>query len=376
MNSRCYPLLMAALLALPFTGCSQQEPPGDHVRSVLLTQVVPGSGAQAAVFSGEVKPRYESDLAFRIGGKIVARTVDAGARVRKDQVLARLDPADVTLQAESAQAQATAARVDYEFAQAEFQRYENLHRQKAISASQLDAKLNAMKASRARSEQAQANLAVTQNQATYTALRAPEDGVITAVTAEVGQVVAAGQAVMRYARETEREVAISVPEARIDDLKSAQQISVVLLAEPDTAYRGKVREVSPGVDPVTRTFSVRVSVLDSPPAMQWGMTAKVLFAEGQSSASLLPATALYQALDGRPAIWVYDTAAGRVSLRPVVVSQYREDGVVITDGLAAGEWVVATGANKLYEGQRVRPYEVAGRPVPPRPTGPGAGQRG
>jgi RND family efflux transporter MFP subunit len=323
-----------------------------------------------------MKPRYESDLAFRIGGKIVARTVDAGARVRKDQVLARLDPADVTLQAESAQAQATAARVDYEFAQAEFQRYENLHRQKAISASQLDAKLNAMKASRARSEQAQANLAVTQNQATYTALRAPEDGVITAVTAEVGQVVAAGQAVMRYARETEREVAISVPEARIDDLKSAQQISVVLLAEPDTAYRGKVREVSPGVDPVTRTFSVRVSVLDSPPAMQWGMTAKVLFAEGQSSASLLPATALYQALDGRPAIWVYDTAAGRVSLRPVVVSQYREDGVVITDGLVAGEWVVATGANKLYEGQRVRPYEVAGRPVPPRPTGPGAGQRG
>ena len=376
MNRWLEPLLTATMLVCTCAGCSPQEPATDHIRPVLLTQVVPGSGAQAAVFSGEVKPRYESDLAFRIGGKIVARTVDAGARVRKDQVLARLDPADVTLQAESAQAQATAARVDFEFAQAEFQRYENLHRQQAISASQLDAKLNAMKASQARSEQAQANLAVTQNQATYTALRAPEDGVITAVTAEVGQVVAAGQAVMRHARETEREVAISVPEARIDDLKSAQQITVVLVAEPATTYRGKVREVSPGVDPVTRTFSVRVSVLDSAPAVQWGMTAKVSLAEGRSAASLLPATALYQALDGRPAIWVYDTAAGRVSLRPVVVAQYREDGVVIADGLAAGEWVVATGANKLHEGQRVRPYDAGGRPVPPRPTDAGVGQRG
>ena len=366
MNNRLCILLILMAIALGDGGCAKHEPVADPVRPVLLTQVVAGSGAETAVFAGEVKPRYESDLAFRIGGKIVARAVDAGARVRKGQELARLDPADVALQAESAQAQVAAAQVDAEFARAEFDRYENLLKQKFISASALDAKRNAMKASQARLEQAQANLAVTQNQAAYARLVAPADGVITAVTAEAGQVVAAGQVVMRHARESEREVVIAVPEARVDELKEAEKITVVLVADPGTSLRGQVREVSPAVDPVTRTFTVRISVIDPTPTMQWGMTANVLLADQDTgTASLLPSTSLYQTSDGRPAIWVYDPAGGRVSLRPVVIAQYREDGVVIAAGLAAGEWVVATGANKLHEGQQVRPYEEAGRPAPP-----------
>ncbi|WP_295434522.1 efflux RND transporter periplasmic adaptor subunit [uncultured Thiodictyon sp.] len=369
MNSPHARLLSALILtavALGTNGCTKPAPVADAVRPVLLSQVVPGSGTEAAVFAGEVKPRYESDLAFRISGKIVARAVDAGARVRKGALLARLDPADVTLQAESAQAQVAAAQVDAEFARAEFDRYENLLKQNFISASALDAKRNAMKASHAKLEQAQANLAVTRNQAAYARLVAPQDGVITAVSAEAGQVVAAGQVVMRYAREDEREVEIAVPEARIDELKHADQIRVVLVADPGTGYRGQVREVSPALDPVTRTFTVRVSVIDPAPAMQWGMTANVhLAGPATGTASLLPATSLYQTSEGRPAIWVYDPAIGRVSLRAVVIAQYREDGVVIADGLAAGEWIVATGANKLHEGQQVRPYEEAGRPAPP-----------
>ena len=364
------PVLRALLLlaAVPFAvgGCSKHPAVADPVRPVLLTQVVAGSGAQTAVFSGEVKARYESDLAFRIGGKIVTRAVDAGARVRAGDVLARLDPADVDLQAQAARAQVTAAQTDYELAKSELDRYEALLKQKFVSASALDAKRNAMKASLAKVEQARASLAVTQNQATYATLAAPEDGVVTTVAAEAGQVVAAGQAVMRFARETEREVSIAVPEARIGELARAREIKVVLVAAPDLAYRGQVREISPAVDPLTRTFAVRVSVLDPGPAMQWGMTANVVLGDpGEASSCLLPATALYQALDGRPAIWVYDPAAGRVSLRPVVIAQYREDGIVIASGLGAGEWVVANGANKLHEGQQVRPYEAAGRSSPP-----------
>jgi len=361
-------LLLLTSAALGAVGCTKQEAVAPQVRPVLLTQVTAGSAAATAVFAGEVKPRYESDLAFRIGGKIVARAVDAGARVHQGQVLARLDPADVALQAESAQAQVAAAQVDSEFARAEFDRYENLLKQKFISASALDAKRNAMKASQARLEQAQANLAVTRNQAAYAVLVAPADGVITAVAAEAGQVVAAGQVVMRHAREDEREVVIAVPEARIDELRHADPIRVVLVADPGTSSRGQVREVSPAVDPVTRTFTVRVAVIDPPPAMQWGMTANVVLADHEAgTASLLPSTSVYQAVDGRPAIWVYDPARGRVSLRPVVIAQYREDGVLVAAGLAAGEWVVATGANKLHEGQQVRPYEGTGRPIPPTP---------
>jgi len=346
-------------------GCAKQEPQTDAARPVMLAQVVPGSGAETAVFAGEVKPRYESDLAFRIPGKIVVRAVDAGARVTKGQVLARLDPADVGLQAEAARAQVAAAQNEFEFARAEYQRYQTLLEQKFISASALDAKRNTMNTNRAKFEQAKANLAVTQNQAAYATLVAPEDGVITSVTAEAGQVVAAGQAVMRHARETEREVAIAVPEARLPELSRAEQIVVVLVAEPQKPYRAKVREIAPAVDPMTRTFAVRVSVADPAPALQWGMTANVvLAARGAQSTSLLPSTSVHQTSDGRPAVWVFDPGAGKVALRPVTIAQYREDGVVIASGLAAGEWVVATGANKLYEGQRVRPYEAAGRPAP------------
>jgi len=364
MNSIVRILLISAA-ALMVAACGKPETVADATRPVVLSQVVAGSGGETSVFAGEVKPRYESDLAFRIGGKIVERFVDAGAHVRKGQVLARLDPADVGLQAEAARAQVAAAQNEYDFAKAEYGRYQTLLEQKFISASALDAKRNAMNTNAAKLEQAKANLSVTRNQAAYATLVAPEDGVITAVTAESGQVVAAAQVVMRHARETEREVAIAVPEARISELGRASRIAVVLVAEPDKPYRAEVREISPVVDPATRTFAVRMKVADPAPALQWGMSANVVVAAaGATSASLLPATSVYHTVDGRPAVWVFDPAAGKVGLRPVVIVQYREDGVVIASGLSAGEWVVATGANKLHEGQPVRPYEAAGRPSP------------
>ena len=170
---------------------------------------------------------------------------------------------------------------------------------------------------------------------------------------------------MRHARETEREVAIAVPEARINELTRSNEMVVILVAEPSQPYRAQVREISPVVDPATRTFAVRVKVADPAPALQWGMTANVIVAAaGATSASLLPATSVYHTVDGRPAVWVFDPAAGKVALRPVVIAQYREDGVVIGSGVSAGEWIVATGANKLHDGQPVRPYEAAGRPSP------------
>ena len=226
--------VVAALAA-----CGAREAPQEVVRPVQLTQVASGGIADAAVFAGEVKPRHEADLGFRIGGKIVARYVDVGARVQKGQTLARLDPADVGLQAEAARAQVAATETEYKFAQAEYDRYQNLFREKFISASALDAKRNTLDANRAKFEQAKANLAVSQNQASYATLVANEDGVVTTVNAEPGQVVAAAQSVVRIAREDEREVAISVPENRIGELTSAQQLVAVLWANPGRTYAGE-----------------------------------------------------------------------------------------------------------------------------------------
>ncbi len=365
-------LAVALAAIVSVAGCAKHETVPEPVRPVALAQATSG-GAETAVFAGEVKPRHEADLAFRIGGKMVARAADAGTRVRKGQLLARLDPADMGLQAEAAKAQVAATRTEYEFAKAEFERYQGLLEQKFVSASALDAKRNTMSANRAKFEQAKANLAVAQNQAGYATLVAPEDGVITAIAAEAGQVVTAGQPVLRLAREDEREVAIAVPESRIGELARAKQIVVALVADPRTLYRARVREIAPAVDPVTRTFAVRVAIVDPSPALQWGMTANVgLSGDVAAGATLVPLPSIYRAGDGRPAVWIYDANAGKVSLRPIVIAQYREDGVVVTAGVASGEWVVAAGANKLHEGQPVRPYEPPGRavPMPPAATNP------
>ena len=345
------------LLAGALAACGAKDKPVEPVRPVQLTQVKLGGANTTAVFAGEVKPRYEADLGFRIGGKLVARYVDVGARVTKGQALARIDPADVGLQAEAAKAQVAATESEWKFAQAEYDRYLGLLKEKFISASALDAKRNTLDANRAKYEQARANLAVAQNQASYATLNASDDGVITAVNADAGQVVTAGQAVFRLARAEQREVAISVPENRIGELTGARQLFVALWANPQKLYPAKVREVSPSVDAVTRTFAVRVAIANPDPAVQWGMTANVgVLGNGAANSAILPATSIYQQ-DGKPAVWRFDPATQQVSLAPVTIGQYREEGVVVTSGVRDGDWIVAAGVHKLLPGQVVRPYE-------------------
>jgi len=360
--------LALALTLAALAGCGKPESAPESVRPVQLVQVTLGAMAETAGFAGEVKPRHETDLAFRIGGKIATRNADMGSRVKKGQVLARLDPADVALQSEAAKAAAAAAEAEYTYAKAEFERYQNLFAQKFVSGSALDQKQNAFNANRAKFDQAKAQLAVAQNQSAYATLQAPEDGVITSVSAEAGQVVAAGLPVMKLAREDEREVAISVPENRIDELARAKAIGVALAASPQKIYPARVREISPSVDPATRTFAVRVAILAPDAALQWGMTATVgLVNAGPANAALLPLTSLYRQ-DDKPAVWIYDPATHQVALRPVTIGQYREDGVIVTSGLATGDWVVTAGVHKLRPGQTVRPYEGGARGADPAAT--------
>jgi multidrug efflux system membrane fusion protein len=232
-----------------------------------------------------------------------------------------------------------------------------------------------LNANAAKYDQAKAQLAVARNQSAYATLVAPDDGVVTAVGAEAGQVVAAGQSVMKLAREDEREVAISVPENRIGELTRAKEIGVALAANPQKIFPARVREISPAVDPATRTFAVRVAVLAPDASLQWGMTATVgLIAQGPADAALLPLTTLYRQ-DGQPAVWIYDETTQKVALRLVTVGQYREDGIIVTSGLATGEWVVTAGVHKLQPGQTVRPYEGGAQGAEPpaaanRPAGP------
>ena len=362
MNARTPSVLLLAIaLAALVSACAKHEPPPEPVRPVKLAQVSLGGAGSVTVFAGEVKPRHESELGFRIGGKVVARLVDVGAQVKKGALLARLDPADVALQAQAAKAAVAAAETEHEFAKAEFDRYENLHGQRFVSGSALDQKRNVMNANAAKLAQVRAQLAVASNQAGYATLVADQDGVVTSVSAEVGQVVTAGQPVVRVARADEREVVIAVPENRLDELKAASQLAVVLWAHQDKLYPAKVREIAPAVDPATRTFAVRVSIVAPDPAVQWGMTANVLVqGAGEGPAALVPSSAIYHAEDGKPAVWVYDPATRTVAIRSVTLGPFREDGALVASGLANGEWIVAAGVHKLRAGQVVKPWEGEG----------------
>jgi membrane fusion protein, multidrug efflux system len=342
------------LAAFAVASCGGDKTAEDPIRPVVTMVIEPGAAATRDVYSGELRARYESDLAFRVGGKLVARAVDAGARVKRGQVLARLDPQDARLAAGAAAAQVAAAQSDLALAKAELDRYADLLAKKFISASAFDAKQNAFNAARSRADQARAQAAINDNQAAYTTLAADFDGVIVSTLAEPGQVVAAGQPVMRLARAGEKEILINAPEAQVTRFKPGQDALVSLWAQPASPFRGRVREIAGGADPVTRTYAVRVAAIDPPETAQLGMTANVLFpGAGDASLVLLPLTAI-AGLENAPSVWVVDPKTSQVQSRRVSVGQFREDGVTITAGLVRGDIVVTAGAHKLRPAQRVR----------------------
>ncbi|MFN4309367.1 MAG: efflux RND transporter periplasmic adaptor subunit [Ferrovibrio sp.] len=354
---------LAAALVMLVAACDRPAPPPEPVRPVRVATVTPQAFESRSSYTGEVRARYETNLAFRIGGKLVARYVEIGSEVKKGALLARLDPDDTRLQIQNARAQLSAAQANFNQAQTELNRYRKLFDSKVISQAELDRRQNTYNTAEAQLDSARSQLRVAQNQMDYTELHADADGVITAISAEAGQVVASGQTVMKLARPEEKEVVFNVAENRLDELRSATAIAISLWAQPDREYAGVVREIAPGADPATRTYAVKVTVQDAPAAMRLGMTASVtILRRSDANVIALPLAALYQK-DDQPAVWVFTgtEAEGKVELRPVQVASYIEKAVLIAAGLKEGEKVVTAGVHKLIPGQVVRLLpEVAG----------------
>jgi len=331
---------------------------------VITVQAIPDAGRN--IYSGEVRARHEADLAFRLSGKLVSRQVEVGSLVKAGDVLAHIAPADAALNAEAARSQFSASETDYNYAKSELERYRNLLEKKFISQAVYDSKLNAFNSAKARYDQARSQASMAGNQASYATLRADRAGLITAINVEPGQVVAAGQSVMKLAQPEEKEVVVAVPENRLAALRTAPEATIRLWAEADKVYRGKVREISPNADTVTRTFTAKVSILDAGPEVRLGMTANVLFGTAGAPVILLPLSAITQK-EGEDQAWVVEGAENKVTPRQVQIGKFSEDGVTILDGLKPGERVVAAGVHKLLPGQVVRPLEqsqpaTAGKP--------------
>jgi RND family efflux transporter MFP subunit len=323
------------------------------VRPVRAITLVAADVGVSAEFSGDVRPRYESRLGFRVGGKISARKVEVGGIVKRGTLLMQLDPQDLRLGQAQAQASLRAAETTLELAQAELQRYQNLRSQNFVSQAVLDEKVAAARSSQATVESSRAALREQANQTGYANLVSDTDGVVTAIDAEVGQVVAAGTPVVRVARTDEKEVVIGVPEDQVGALRSVGEVAVHLWADPGRSIPGRIREVSPMADPATRTYTVKVAV----PArddVRLGMTAVVELkqrAGGRGPALRVPLSALHQD-KGVTALWVIEN--GAVRLVPVRVGGLSGNEVVLAEGVRAGQTVVTAGVNLLKNGQKVK----------------------
>jgi len=350
--------LLILMVLLP--GCEKAPPPFKPPRPALVMTVGDASASSAMVLVGEVRPRYESSQGFRIGGKVIERKVDVGAVVKKGQVLARLDATDSNLNVAAAIADVRAAEASHALAAAELDRQRQLFERKFISASALDMREAEFRTSSARLAQVKARANVSGNQAQYANLVADQDGVVTMIRAEPGQVVQAGEAIAQVANLKETEVLVAVAESRMNEVKINASVSIKMWAAPQKIYAGIVREISPAADSATRAFNVRVSIKDADESVKLGMTAGVRFdqqMQQQTSGLLIPSAALTQ-INGKKIVWVIDRN-NKAQQREVVAGDFTEDGVFIRSGLQMGEQIAIAGTHTLTHGQPVKPvFEV------------------
>ena len=351
--------LAYAALVLPIvllTACSRPAPVEEPVRAVKVMTVRSGNLLAAQEFSGEVRPRIESRLGFRVAGKLVRREVELGQRVKAGQVLARLDPQDYRLAADAAQAQLGAAVTNRDLAAADFKRFKELREQNFISGAELERREATLKAAQAQVDQAQAQLTSQRNQGSYATLVADVAGVVTAVEAEPGQVVSAGQPVVRVAQDGARDAVFAVPEDKLGLMRDGSAVDVRVWPG-QTQLAGRVREVSASADPVTRTYQVKVAlqVREQPP-LGATVTVQPKVKNGERVAAIkLPTSALRQ--DGQAtAVWVLDPKTMTVASLPVQIATADGNEVVVAAGLKEGQQVVTAGVHVLSPGQKVMLY--------------------
>jgi membrane fusion protein, multidrug efflux system len=327
------------------------------VRPARVLEIAYERQVQSLTLAGTVVPRIESTLGFRVAGKIVERLVDVGATVQPGQVIARLDPADLKLAVDNARAALASAEADHMRAKADHDRYLQLRNTSVFMPQTLDQRRSAAVSAHGRMEQARSQLATAENNLAYTELKSDAAGVVTAVQAEVGQVLAQGQGVVRVARTDELEILVGVPEHRLSAVRAAEAASFELWSDPGKRHAARLRELSPSADPTTRTYPARFAVLDSPGFIGLGMTATLSLGRPDAlPVAEVPLSAIFQA-GTRPAVWVVDKESGTVELRPIVIARWRSDAAAILSGVKDGELIATAGVHKLEPGQKVRPVQ-------------------
>jgi len=354
--SSYYRLLTGASLAFAvfaLTGCNEKaaEAPAPG-RPVLIATVHYAAETPERSFVGTIRPRIETDMGFRVPGKVAKRLVEVGQTVDIGQPLATLDEVDLKLQAEQSEAEFSAATGVLAQAGAAEQRARDLRAKGWTTDAQMDQSRAAADEARARLSRAERSVELTKNSLSYATLVADTRGVVTATLIDAGKVVASGQTAIRVARFAEKEAVVAIPETLVGRAKDGTA-TVTLWSDADRKYAAKLREIAPAADPATRTYLAKFSLPDAGESVSLGMTATLTLSDAATErVARLPLSALYSQ-GGDPSLYIVDDA-GDVTLKPVVVKSYESNSVVITGGVPEGARVVALGVQKLDPAQKVR----------------------
>ena len=347
--------MVAFGLALLAAGCGDNTHKAPEVRAVRTMVVAPRPIEDDRRAVGEVRPRYESDLGFRIAGKMVARMVDVGASVTKGQLLARLDTQDYRNKLKSAESDIYAAQAVLTEAEAAEGRLRHLLENGHTTRANYDVALKNLRSAEAKLDATKTAVEMAKDQLGYAELHADFAGIVTAVNAEPGQVVNVGQTIVRLARPDAKDAVFAIAESAFERRSGSERPEVItlLLSNPAIRADGVVREISPVADPATRTYQVKVTLKNPPEQMRFGGSVVGRVKASTKSMVVLPGSALFDK-DGRPAVWIVDPATSAVLLKAVEIARYETDRVIIGSGLARGDVVVTAGVNRLRENQKVR----------------------
>ncbi|MET0445118.1 MAG: efflux RND transporter periplasmic adaptor subunit [Pseudorhodoplanes sp.] len=352
-KSACVVLLAAALPAL-LGGCSREEEKVvPEIRPVRALKVERRDAGIPVSLTGRVEAENEVSLAFRIGGRMIKMDANVGDRVEAGQVIAQLDPVNEQNALRAAQANLTAAQGQLTQARNHFERQDTLLKQGWTTRVNHDQAVQSLQTAESQVEASEAQLKTAQDMVGFTELKADAPGVITAIGPRAGTVVQVGQMIARIARKDGRDAVFDVPAQLIRSAPSDPLITVALSDDPKVTAKGRVREVAPQANPVTRTFEVKVGLTDPPEAMRLGATVVGRMELSAVSVFEIPASALTRS-NQQPSVWIVDPKQNTVSLRHVDVVRFDQNQVSIGYGLQNGDIIVTAGVQALHPGQQVR----------------------
>ena len=347
-------VVLLALLAIGIAACGREQkaeaPPSRPVRTVTAARQDAG---ETVVLTGHIQAEDEASMAFRIGGRMTQRFVNVGDQVKTGQEIARLDPQNEVNALRSAQASLAAAEAALTQARAAFERQRTLLAQGHTPRAQFDLAEKALRTAQAQVDDGETQVRIAADRVSFTVLQADAPGTVTARGAEPGEVVQAGQMIVQLARQGGRDAVFDVPAQVLRSAPGDPQVTISLTNDPSVTTVGRVREVAPQADPITRTFQVKVGLTDPPAAMRLGSTVNGVVRLESDKVIAIPASALTE-LNSRPAVWIVDPAKLTVSLRNIEMLRFDPGTVVVAHGLDTGDIVVTAGVQALHPGQTIR----------------------